>query len=96
MWCDFRALTLSRLSLGDPLPDYPTGIIDGRGGLKLHRLHHIALANADFQRQHHHLGRRWGGGDGTYNCGKGEGKFIIIYLSPRDPKLKPHDETHGP
>lgn len=50
-------LTLSGLSLGDPLSDYPAGIVDGRGGLELHGLHHVALANADFQRQHHHLGR---------------------------------------
>ncbi len=53
-------LTLSGLSLRDPLSDYPTGIIDGCGGLKLHRLHNVALANADFQRQHHHPGRRCG------------------------------------
>lgn len=55
-------LTLSGLSLRDPLSDYPTGIIDGCGGLKLHRLHNVALANADFQRQHHHLGRLRGQG----------------------------------
>lgn len=51
------ALTLASLSLGDPLSDYPTGIINSRGGFKLHRLHNIALADAYFQRQHHHLGR---------------------------------------
>lgn len=55
-------LTLSSLSLRDPLSDYPTGIIHSCGGLKLHRLHNVALANADFQRQHHHLGRRCVGG----------------------------------
>lgn len=53
-------LTLSGLSLGDPLSDDPAGVVDGRGGLKLHRLHHIALADADLQRQHHHLGGQCG------------------------------------
>lgn len=61
-------LTLSSLSLRDPLSDYPTGIIDGGGGLKLHRLHNVALANADFQRQHHHLGRRCGRGLQLHLC----------------------------
>lgn len=60
--CFSIILTLSSLSLRDPLSDYPTGIIDGCGGLELHRLHNVALANADFQRQHHHLGRRCGRG----------------------------------
>lgn len=50
-------LTLAGLGLGDPLSDDPAGIVDGRGRLELHGLHHVALANADFQRQHHHLGR---------------------------------------
>lgn len=50
------SLTLAGLSLGDPLPDDPAGVINGRGGLKLHRLHNVALADAYLQRQHHHLG----------------------------------------
>lgn len=86
--CFSIILTLSSLSLRDPLSDYPTGIIDGCGGLKLHRLHNVALANADFQRQHHHLGRRCGRGLQLHlgREGKdraGEVEFIVWYESRR-------------
>lgn len=54
-------LTLPCLSLGDPLADNPAGIIDCSGGFKLHRLHHIALADTDFQRQGNHGAGSLGG-----------------------------------
>ena len=55
-------LTLSGPSLGDPLSDYPAGVVDSCGGLVLHCLHDVALANADFERQRHHLGNLCGWG----------------------------------
>lgn len=53
--------TLSSLGFGNPLSDDSAGVVDGRGRLKLHGLHQVALADADLQGQGHHLGRRCGG-----------------------------------
>lgn len=41
------AATLASLRLGHPLPDEPTRIVHGRGWLKLHGLHHVAVADTD-------------------------------------------------
>ena len=48
--------TLSCLGLWNPLSDDPTGVVHGCGWFKLHGLHHVALADADLERQGHHLG----------------------------------------
>lgn len=39
--------TLSCLGFGDSLPDDPAGVVHRGGRLKLHRLHHVALAHTD-------------------------------------------------
>lgn len=49
-----HGLTLSYLCLRHPLTDHPAGVVHHGGGLKLHRLHHIA--NADLQREGNHGG----------------------------------------
>lgn len=41
------AATLASLRLGHPLPDESTRIVHGRGRLKLHGLHHVAVADTD-------------------------------------------------
>lgn len=82
------ALTLSGLSLGDPLSDYPAGVVDGCGRLELHRLHDVALADADLQRQHHHLGGQCGRGGPQLHLQENtdrarEGEFIARHESRR-------------
>lgn len=47
---------MASLGFRDPFSDYPAGVVDGRARLKLHGLHHVALADADLERQSHHLG----------------------------------------
>lgn len=49
--------TLASLRLGHPLPDEPTRIVHRRRWLKLHGLHHVAVADTDLQGQGHHLPR---------------------------------------
>lgn len=49
-----HGLTLSYLCLRHPLTDHPAGVVHHGGGLKLHRLHHIA--DADLQREGNHGG----------------------------------------
>lgn len=42
-----RPPTLSSLGFWDSFPDDPAGVVHRRARLKLHGLHHIALADAD-------------------------------------------------
>ena len=43
-------LTLSKIGLCDLVADDSTGIVDGRVWVKLHRLDHIFLNDADLER----------------------------------------------
>lgn len=61
-------LTLSSLSFRNPLSYYPAGVVDGRRGLKLHGLDHIALPDADLQRQGHHLDHWCNGNTRLHTC----------------------------